>query len=363
MLQKGMALHPTGMWKCIQEAPAVASSCLKGDAAAHAAIVGRETARREVKRAYLFGQGTSHFAAIASAFAMNELAGIDSDVYSAFELLNYRLGGALDKVAALAFSHSGRTKATYEAAMLARRGGALTAAFTDYAQSPLTKACEYLVEGAGREPVGPKTRSFVNAVMLGYQVAAAVRNDAAALAELEAVGPAAQEILKLEPEIKDLAGKMTRCNKAFVVAGGANFAAAREISLKFRECTPMASEGMEVEDALHGPIRSLDRNTMVIGLSTEGQSYDKVAGLLKAASILGCPTVSVTNVPHNIDNVATLKVPFTGIRELFTVPLLVLPGYMLVYYSTLARGVNPDAPKKGDAAYTKAMASFPKVAY
>lgn len=359
-----MALHPTGMWKCIQETPGVASECLKGDPAARAREVGQEMAKRGVGRAYLFGCGTSHFAAIATASALNELAGIDSDYYEAFEVLKYRLGGALDKVAALAFSHGGRTKVTNEAASVARRAGALTVALTDYVQSPLTKACEYLVDGgAGPEPVGPKTRSFVNAVMMGYQIAAAVKGDSAALSELEAVGPALHESLGLESQVKDLAGKLARCSKAFIVGGGPNFAAAREISLKFRECVPMFAEGMEVEDTLHGPVRSLDRSTMVIGLATEGPSYDKVANLLRAASILGCPTVSITNVPHGIENVTTIKVPFAGIRELFTVPLLALPGYMLVYYSTLVRGVNPDSPKKGDPTYAKAMASFPKVAY
>ena len=358
------AVHPTAMWRYMTETPGVASGCLKGQVAQEAHDLGKALADRKIARAYLFGCGTSHFAAIATAYALNELSGIDSDSYEAFEFARYRLGPMNSRTAALGFSHSGRTKVACEAATAARRLGALTAGFTDNAESPLAKATGFLVEGGpGLEPVGPKTRSFVNTVMMGYQVAASVKGDALALKELEKIGPALEEALKLEKQVKELAERFAGCKRALVVGGGANWATAQEIALKFKESVPLGAEGMEVEDSLHGPAASLDESTLVIGISTEGSSYDKVGNACQCAAGMGCPVISVTNVPYGIDGVETVRSPFSGIREVFSVPLLVLPGYMLVYFSSLARGNNPDGPRRQDPRYMKARGSIPKVSY
>ena len=359
-----MSLHPTLVWKCINETPEIVKRCVKGEAADKALLVGREMARRGISRAYLFGCGTSHFAAIASAYALNAVAGIDSDYYEAFEFLRYRMGSVNLASAALAFSHSGRTKVTHEAVLMARKRGILSISYTDDPQSPLAQASEYVVEGgAGIEPVGPKTRSFVTTVILGYLTAAAVRNDTRALEEIESVATALGNVLVVEDEIRTLAKRYCTVGKAYVVGGGPNIATAMELALKFKECVPLGAEPLETEDALHGPIGSFDRDTLIITVSTEGESYAKIGDVLKAATAIGCPCVSITNLPYNIPGVETIRVQFSGIREVFTVPLLVFPGYMLVYYSALSRGNNPDNPRKGDPAYAKARNSIARVTY
>ncbi len=357
-------IHPTTMYKCILETPQAVATCLQEQPYAMAVAAGEEISRRSMKRAYLFGCGTSHHAAMAGASAFNELAGVDADAYQSFELQKYRLGGHMGSIAGLAYSHSGRTKATCEAASLVRRAGALTVAVTDIVRSPLHRMGQFLVEsGSGVEPVNPKTRSFATAVVLGNIMAAAAGNDQSALSELREIPGLLQNCLALEDQMRDIAAKTVHCASVTVVGGGPNLATAMEIALKFKECVPMLAEGLEVEDAMHGPLRPLGKDSLVIGLSAEGPSYDKVGQFLTAATLMGCPVVSITGTPHDIPGVLTVKVPSDGIREMFTVSLLALPAYLLVYHATLLRGDNPDCPQKHVEDFDKAMAAIPRVAY
>ncbi len=363
-IQAGLAQHPTGQWRCIKETPHATEICLTGEPAERAVAAGQEIAKRCLDRAYFYGAGTSHFAATAGAYAMNELAGIDADHYEAFELLKYRMGGSMDRIAAVGCSHSGGTAVTVEAASLARKSGALTISMTDIVDSPLAKTGEFVIDsGSGNEPVGAKTRSFITAVAQEYLMAASVRNDKAAIAELSRIPALLKDSLTLEDQIKDLAVKHSDCQNIFIIGGGPNWVNAQELALKFKECAPGHAEGMEVEDALHGPLAMFRPGVLVIGISTTGPSYDKVGDVMKVAAAVGCSTVSISDVPHRIENVDNIKVPFRGIRELFSVPLLALPMYMFMYYSVLARGANPDSYRKDDQVLRKARASIAPVHY
>lgn len=362
--QAGMALHPTGQWRCIQEIPEAVELFLKGEAGQRAIAAGQEIAKRCINRAYFFGSGTSHFAATAGAYAMIELAGIDADYYEAFELLKYRMGGPMDHIAAVGCSHSGGTAVTVEAQALARKSGALSIAMTDIVDSPLAKYGEFVIDsGSGNEPVGAKTRSFVTTVVQEYLMAAAVRDDKAAIEELNRLPGLLKDALALEEQCKELAVKHAHCKNIFIVGGGPAWVNAQELALKFKECAPGHAEGMEVEDALHGPLAMLQPGVLVVGISTPGPSYDKVADVMKVAAACGCSVVSISDVPHRIENVDNIKAPFRGIRELFAVPLLAVPMYMFMYFSVLARGSNPDAYRKEDEAYRKARASIAPVHY
>src|SRR5205085_6396956 len=74
----------------------------------------------------------------------------------------YRRPLRLDGQLFLAISQSGRSDDLVEAAAMARRAGALTAAFVNATGSPLAAACEFVLPiGAGPELSVAATKSFV----------------------------------------------------------------------------------------------------------------------------------------------------------------------------------------------------------
>lgn len=376
--------HPFHMWDAIMETPDVVRDCLQGRTAEIASGAGRELAARRIRRVFLLGCGTSNYAAHSTAHALADLAGIDADAYDAFEFGQYRLGLVRPGTAAIAFSHSGATKVTVDAARVAREAGAFTIALTDFEDSLLARESDLHVPvGGGREPVEPKTRSYVNTVVAAYQIAIAAgeaagtcscrgrvagspKESLGGLSPREALGlipSALKECLALEPGIRDLAEKYAKVKRVFVVGGGPNCATATEIALKFKEAVLLAGEGSEVEEAFHGPIASLGEDTLVIGVSVPGPSYDKVGYFLKAATRMGNPAICVTSEPYDLHGVDTIKVSLGRIPEVLSSAVMVYPLYMLAYYSALVRGNNPDRFRVGDAAFHEAMASVPSVTY
>lgn len=358
--------HPFRMWDAIMETPDVIRRCLEPELSGSAIAAGKALADRGIRRVFLLGCGSSNYAAISTMYALGNLSGMDSDTYDAFEFSNYRLGTVSKDTGVITFSHSGNTKVTVDAAELVRERGAFTVCLTDVPEALLAKHADLVVPvGGGKEPVEPKTRSFINTVVMGYQLAAAAGRmpGKAAMEELGRIPALLEDCQALEGQARVLATKYAGIKRVFVVGGGPNYATALEIALKFKEAVLLAGEGLEVEEAFHGPIASLDQHTLVITVSAPGPSYERVGHFARAASMIGSPVISVTSDPYGIDGIDTIRVPLGGIRETFSNSVLVYPLYMLSYYSALVRGNNPDVFRIGDKAFHGAMSAVPSVSY
>ena len=353
------------MWDAIVETPTAVRRCLTPEVGGPARAAGRSLSEKGIRRVFLIGCGSSNYAAMATAHALRDVAGVDADVYDAFEFANYHADLVSDRTGVIAFSHSGNTRAVVDAAELARQRGAFTIGLTDMPHLLLARHSDMVVPvGGGLEPVEPKTRSYVTTVVMGYQIAAAIGGSVEPVVdELSRVPDRLEDCWALESQAKELADKYRSVKRVFVVGGGPNYATALEIALKFKEAVLLAGEGMEIEEAFHGPIASLDPDTLVIAVSAPGPSYRRVGDFILAASMMGCPVVSVTADPYNVNGIDTIRVPLAGIRETFTNSVLVYPLYMLAYYSALARGNNPDVFRAGDQAFHAALSAVPALSY
>ncbi len=357
--------HPFRMWDAIMETPGVIRRCLSPELAGPALEAGKALADRGLRRAFLLGCGSSYYAAVSTMYALCELAGMDADAYDSFEFGRYRAGMVSPQTGVVTFSHSGNTRVTVDTAALVRGRGAYTVCLTDVTDSLLAQHADLLVPvGGGKEPVEPKTRSYINTVVMGYQLAAAAgRVERTVMQDLRRIPSLLEECQALEDQTRVLAAKYAGVKRVFVVGGGPNYATALEIALKFKEAVLLAGEGLEIEEAFHGPIASLDQNTLVIAISAPGPSYEKVGHFARAASMIGSPVISVTQEPYEIEGIDTIQVPLGGIHETFSNSILVYPLYLLSYYSALVRGNNPDVFRIGDTAFHEAMSAVPSVSY
>ncbi|HHY36049.1 MAG TPA: SIS domain-containing protein [Firmicutes bacterium] len=352
----GRTGHPFRMWDGIQAGPSIVEQCVTGEVAEAAIRVAQALKDRNVRRVYLLGCGTSYFAGMSIAAALAEFGGIDADSYNAFEFGRYKVDSIGPNSAVIAISHSGHTKVDIEAIQGARRKGVMTVCLTDVPESPLAEAAEFVVPGAGgRDPSLPKTRSYLAALVKGYLIAVSLSGDQKALDELHALPVLLKSLMPMAQRMKDLAETYAQCRNIMVVGGGPNAQTAMEIALKFKEAALIPAEGLEIEEAIHGPATTLDEETLVIALSTPGASYEKIGSFCRAALVIGSPVINVTTVPYDIEGATTVEVKAPGIRENFTPPLLVYPMQMMVYWTSLARGIVPDVIRTNIPKYKQAM--------
>ncbi len=355
----GRTGHPYMMWDSIQAGPDRIRGCLEGEAFRQAEAVCKKIRADGIRRVYLFGCGTSYFAGIGIAYALNRWAEIDADSFDAFEFGRYRKIPSDSRAMAIAVSHSGHTKVDVEAVEYAKQMGIPTVSLTDVPDSPLASSVDFVILApGGRDPALPKTWSYLAALFKGYMIAAHLAGKPEIWDDLRRVPDSLQAVKDgLETSIRELANRLKNVSRVAVIGGGPNSQLAQEIALKFTEAALIPAQGLAIEEAMHGPLVGLDETTAVVLLSSHGPSRQKVGAYMKAAATIGCPVVEVTmDDPIGTDGVQTIRVP-GGIHvdECITPVVLAYPLQMLVYWTALARGINPDVIRTNVRKYREAM--------
>src|SRR5260370_19762797 len=190
------------------------------------------------RRVLAIGTGTSWHAA-SQAAALLRAAGLDAGAaQSADAAVDGPLPG--QDGALLVFTHTGAKRYTAQAARRARSGGA-----------QIVQVCGVGVDGADlvtvpRERSSAYTASHLGALLRAAQLARALGADLPGLGE----GPAAVEDAYRVPEDERLAPPRPPVE---FIGGGINQWTAAEGALKIREAAYVASEGLAVEQFLHGP--------------------------------------------------------------------------------------------------------------
>ena len=306
-----MASTATSMMRQTMDRQAGALAAILEDAAPVADVAGRLRGRRVL----VIGTGTSWHAA-NQATSLLRAAGLDA---AAAQSVDAAADGPLPSAGGvlLAFTHTGAKRYTAQAVALARAGGA------DVVQISGTA-----VEGADlrtveRERSSAYTASHLGALLRAAQLAQALGAD---LPQLGAVPAAVDRVYRDPNDGQPLASPPGRLIE--FIGGGVNQWTAAEGALKIREAAYVASEGLGVEQFLHGPSVALGRQDRLVSLDGGGAWSERVAEVTQAAQDSGTP---VTRVTH----------PELG--ELLSIFPLTVAVQRIALEAAEILGINPDS--------------------
>ena len=265
------------------------------------------------RRVLAIGTGTSWHAA-GQAAALLRAAGLDvSAAQSADAATDGPLpgrGGVL-----LAFTHTGAKRYTAQAAQRARARGA-----------EVVQISAVGVDGAdlatvARERSSAYTASHLGALLRAAQLARALGADLAGLGEVPLAVDRAYRATwdDQQPAPPSRLIEFT--------GGGINQWTAAEGALKIREAAYVASEGLGVEQFLHGPSVALGENDRLVCLDGGGAWSARIAEVARAAEDAGVP---VTRVAHS------------GLGELLSIFPLTVAVQRIALEAAETLGVNPD---------------------
>jgi glutamine---fructose-6-phosphate transaminase (isomerizing) len=264
------------------------------------------------RRVLAIGTGTSWHAA-SQAAALLRAAGLDAwAAQSADAAVDGPLpgeGGVL-----LAFAHTGATQYTAQAAQRARSRGAHViqvsgagAAGADLVTVPQEVSSAY-------------TASHLGALMRAAQLARALGAELPALAEV----PAAVDRAHRQPQA-DRHAPPARLIE--FIGGGINQWTAAEGALKIRETAYVASEGLAVEQFLHGPSVALGPGDRLVCLDGGGQWSARITDVAQAAAQAGVPVTRVAD---------------GSLGELLSIFPLTVAVQRIALEAAEALGVDPD---------------------
>jgi glutamine---fructose-6-phosphate transaminase (isomerizing) len=293
---------------------------MDGQAEALAGILGDEepvlavAERLRGRRVLAIGTGTSWHAA-GQAAALLRAAGLDaSAAQSADAAVDGPLPGAGG--ALLAFTHTGAKRYTAQAVQRARTRGAEVIQISGVG-----------VDGADlatvqRERSSAYTASHLGALLRAAQLARALGADLAGLSE---VPQAVDHVYRATGDGYQPAPPPSRLIE--FIGGGINQWTAAEGALKIREAAYVASEGLSVEQFLHGPSVALGENDRLVCLDGGGVWSARIAEMAQAATDCGIP---VTRVAHD------------GLGELLSIFPLTVAVQRIALDAAETLGVNPD---------------------
>ena len=166
------------------------------------------------------------------------------------------------------------------------------------------------------------------------------------IAELSALPEKISKSLEDKERLQWFAAKFGNNRDIFYIGRGMDYATCLEGSLKMKEISYVHSEAYAAGELKHGTISLVEKGTLVIGVSTQNELYEKTLSNMIEVKSRGGYLVGITSYGHySIEDTVdfTIYIPRTDshFTTLLTVPSLQLLGY----YMSVNKGLNPDKPR------------------
>lgn len=332
-------MTPTHMRQEIEEIPQAVARLLDGSEKVFAEA-GRDIRQRDPRFVVTVARGSSDHAASFMKYAVELTAGLPvasvgpsiASIYG----VRLRLAGS----ACLAISQSGKSPDIVAMAEEAKRGGALTIAVTNTADSPLARGSDHAVDIlAGEERSVAATKTFVNSAVAGLALMAHSTNDEELLAALRQLPGHFSKAIGCD--WMELAGALDGANSLFILGRGPSLAIANEAALKFKETCGVHAEAYSAAEVMHGPMALVQPGFPVLALAARDRSEPSVADA--ADRLVGKGgTVFTTSALAKTSR----RLAFAATGHPLTDPLaLVVSFYAFVEAFARHRGLNPDRPR------------------
>ena len=164
--------------------------------------------------------------------------------------------------------------------------------------------------------------------------------------ELDTLPDKIQEVIDNQEEIQKFAAKQAAAKDVFFIGRGIDYAVSLEGSLKLKEISYIHSEAYAAGELKHGTISLIEDGTLVIGVLTQDELYEKTISNMVECKSRGAYLMGLTTYGnYTVEDTAefTVYVPKTDAH--FMASLAVVPLQMLGYYVSVAKGLDVDKPR------------------
>ncbi|RPJ63462.1 MAG: SIS domain-containing protein [Acidobacteria bacterium] len=313
------------------------------EVSAAAAAVGS----RRVRHVVIAARGSSDNAARYAQYVFGAFNRLTVTLATPSLFTRYGRPPLMEGALVVGISQSGESPDLLAVVEEGRRQGCLTLAITNAAGSPLSLVADHTIHlRAGAERSVAATKTYTAQITALAMLSAAIAEDGGRLRELQALpGQVARALEVNDQRLLEAAEALKDAGHGVVIGRGYNYATAFEISLKAKELAYVAVEPYSSADFQHGPIALIETGFAAIVVNVAGAVSGEVEELLREMVRRGTRPVVLSNLDSSLGLAAApLRLP-AALPEWLSPVAAVVPGQLLAFHLSRARGFNPDQPR------------------
>jgi len=310
---------------------------------------------RNISQIYIVACGSAYHVGMAAQYVIEDLAKIPVRVELASEF-RYRKP-LLDKNGlAVIVSQSGETADSLAALRLCKEKGIPTLAIVNVVGSSIAREADNVFYTlAGPEISVATTKAYSTQLIASYVLAvkfAFVRGKIteeqcdAYIQEMKSLPEKIQRIIEDKERLQWFASKQANAKDIFFIGRGIDYAISLEGSLKMKEISYIHSEAYAAGELKHGTISLIEDGTLVIGVLTQPELYEKTVSNMVECKSRGAYLMGLTTFGnYNIEDTADFTVYIPKTDPHFATSLAVIPLQLLGYYVSVNKGLDVDKPR------------------
>ncbi len=299
--------------------------------------------------------GSAYHVGVAAQYVIEDLAQIPVRTELASEF-RYRKPLLSKNELVIIVSQSGETADSLAALRLAKEKGIKTLGIVNVVGSSIAREADSVFYTlAGPEIAVATTKAYSTQLIAAYCLAiqfAKIRGTiddakyAALLNELTQLPDKIQKIIEDKERIQWFAAKQVNAKDIFFIGRGLDYAVSLEGSLKMKEISYIHSEAYAAGELKHGTISLIEDGTLVIGVLTQSDLYEKTVSNMVECKSRGAYLMGLTTYGnYNIEDTASFTVYIPKTDEHFMTSLAVIPLQLMGYYVSIAKGLDVDKPR------------------
>lgn len=310
---------------------------------------------QKISQIYIVACGSAYHVGMVAQYVIEDLVRIPVRVELASEF-RYRKPILDPNGLVIIVSQSGETADSLAALRETKAQGIRTLGIVNVVGSSIAREADNVFYTlAGPEISVATTKAYSTQLMASYILAiqfAKVKNTITEeqyenyIAELQAIPEKIEKILEDKERIQWFAAKQANAKDAFFVGRGIDYAICMEGSLKMKEISYVHSEAYAAGELKHGTISLIEDGTLVIGVLTQPELYEKTISNMVECKSRGAYLMGLTTYGnYSIEDTADFVVYIPKTNEHFEASLAVIPLQLMGYYVSVAKGLDVDKPR------------------
>ena len=308
-----------------------------------------------INQIYIVACGTASYTGLVGKYLIERVSRIPvvADIASEFR---YREPIMDENTLMIVVSQSGETADTLAALRMAKKAGAHVVGIVNAVGSSIARdADDVLYTWAGPEIAVASTKAYSAQLCAMYLISLKIAMELGKISseefvalreELYTLPDKVQSILDQNDKIKALADKYKDSKNVFYIGRGLDFAVAMEGALKLKEIAYLHAEPYAAGELKHGPIALIEDGSLVVGLVSQEELFDKTVSNIKEVKARGAKVLAIAlEGNEEIKQVADEIIYVPRTHWYFTSILENIPQQIFAYHIACGLGHDVDKPR------------------